>query len=260
MLLRSVTKHVKDQNWFAVVLDLAIVVFGVFMGIQVANWNEEIAGEKQAKILLQRLYSDINSDLESITVELDYQAAVRNYSMTAVDALNNINSVSDEQFVIGAYQASQINSVWSSRATYNEMLSTGEINLIKDESLKGLIFGYFAVDFATVPLMLKMAPYREYIRGHMPVEIQDEIKKLCGDKIINIANTFASVLPTTCDLDLSDELINETAAFLRSKPDILFNLQFQIAVNDTKVFNLENFANESRKLMDAIKDFENESR
>jgi hypothetical protein len=37
MILRSVTKHVKEQNWFAVGLDLLIVVFGVFIGPQVAN-------------------------------------------------------------------------------------------------------------------------------------------------------------------------------------------------------------------------------
>jgi len=41
MLLRSVIKHVKTQNWFAVILDFFIVIIGVFIGIQVANWNEK---------------------------------------------------------------------------------------------------------------------------------------------------------------------------------------------------------------------------
>lgn len=40
MLLRRITKHVKDQNWFAVGIDFVIVVFGVFIGIQFANWND----------------------------------------------------------------------------------------------------------------------------------------------------------------------------------------------------------------------------
>ena len=39
MLLRRVIEHVKAQNWTAVVLDFVIVVMGVFIGIQVANWN-----------------------------------------------------------------------------------------------------------------------------------------------------------------------------------------------------------------------------
>ncbi len=40
MRLRNVTKNVKEQNWFAVFLDFLIVVLGVFMGIQLGNWNQ----------------------------------------------------------------------------------------------------------------------------------------------------------------------------------------------------------------------------
>ena len=57
MLLRSITKHVRDQNWFAVFLDFVIVVVGVFIGLQVANWNEarveqrELAGQLNSCLL-----------------------------------------------------------------------------------------------------------------------------------------------------------------------------------------------------------------
>ena len=40
MRLRRINEHVKTQNWFAVGLDFVIVVVGVFIGIQVSNWNE----------------------------------------------------------------------------------------------------------------------------------------------------------------------------------------------------------------------------
>ena len=40
MILSSVVKHVREQNWFAVGVDFLIVVVGVFIGIQVSNWNE----------------------------------------------------------------------------------------------------------------------------------------------------------------------------------------------------------------------------
>jgi len=39
MILRRLTEHVKAQNWFAVALDFVIVVVGVFVGLQVSNWN-----------------------------------------------------------------------------------------------------------------------------------------------------------------------------------------------------------------------------
>jgi hypothetical protein len=40
MLLRRVIENVKAQTWLAVSLDFVIVVVGVFIGIQVANWND----------------------------------------------------------------------------------------------------------------------------------------------------------------------------------------------------------------------------
>ncbi len=39
MILRRISAPVKDQNWFAVGVDFVIVVIGVFIGIQVSDWN-----------------------------------------------------------------------------------------------------------------------------------------------------------------------------------------------------------------------------
>lgn len=255
MLLRRVTQHVKTQNWFAVILDLLIVVFGVFIGIQVSNWNEERAGEKQAQVLIERLYADLENDQAVLANVLDYQAVVKTYAVRAVDALNGDPSVNDEQFVIATYQASQINLPWSYQSTYNEVLSTGQINLIKSTALKSKILGYYSDDWAKQPLITKIAPYREFIRGRMPFQIQDAIRRDCGDTQIPIAETFAARLAASCDLDLPDELFTETAAFLRAQANILYDLQFQISVFDVQVSNMLGFKNETEKLMKAIKEY-----
>ncbi len=58
MLLRRVIEHVKAQNWTAVALDFVIVVVGVFIGIQVSNWNAARIAEVQAEDLLQRMIEE----------------------------------------------------------------------------------------------------------------------------------------------------------------------------------------------------------
>ena len=58
MLLRRITKHVKDQNWFAVGIDFFIVVVGVFIGIQVANWNEARILKTEEAAFLVRLHQE----------------------------------------------------------------------------------------------------------------------------------------------------------------------------------------------------------
>ena len=40
MILRRVIQHFRKQEWTAIGIDFFIVVFGVFMGLQVSNWNE----------------------------------------------------------------------------------------------------------------------------------------------------------------------------------------------------------------------------
>lgn len=64
MLLRRVTRHVKDQNWFAVGLDFVIVVIGVFIGLQVANWNDARLQKVDERQLIQRL-ADEAQELKS---------------------------------------------------------------------------------------------------------------------------------------------------------------------------------------------------
>lgn len=59
MLFRRLAQHVKDQNWTAVGLDFAIVVMGVFIGIQVANWNTAVQDRVNEQRLLTSLYQDI---------------------------------------------------------------------------------------------------------------------------------------------------------------------------------------------------------
>jgi hypothetical protein len=254
MILRSVTKHVKEQNWFAVFVDLLIVVVGVFIGIQVSNWNEEIAGKKQAGVLLNRLYEDLNNEQKAFNSSLKYRAIVRNYAMTAIDALNGEKTVSDEAFVIGAYQASQIGRINSYRATYSEMLSTGQINLIKNEQLKSMIFGYYAEDVTNSRSLSEPSLYRKFIRGLMPIAVQNAIKLACGDKVVEVGQSFGYTLPTSCDLQFPDKAISETASLLRSNPDMLNNLQYQITVNEAETFIITSFEQEIHKVMVAIKE------
>ena len=61
MLLRRVIEHVKTQNWIAVAIDFVIVVVGVFIGIQVANWNDDRKDRTDEVYFLSRILVDIDA-------------------------------------------------------------------------------------------------------------------------------------------------------------------------------------------------------
>ncbi|WP_425411068.1 hypothetical protein [Hyphococcus sp.] len=64
MLLRRITEHVKAQNWTAVALDFVIVVVGVFIGIQVANWNDARAERQDEAAILERFHDETVAAIE----------------------------------------------------------------------------------------------------------------------------------------------------------------------------------------------------
>jgi len=53
MIFRRIKAHIEKENWFAVGIDFCIVVIGVFIGIQVANWNETRADVNRGQALMQ---------------------------------------------------------------------------------------------------------------------------------------------------------------------------------------------------------------
>ena len=60
MILRRVIAHVRKQEWTAIALDFVIVVFGVFFGIQVSNWNGSRLDAQRAHGYLARIHGARN--------------------------------------------------------------------------------------------------------------------------------------------------------------------------------------------------------
>jgi len=65
MILRRITEHVKTQNWFVVGLDFVIVVVGVFIGIQLGNWNDARLDQRAYRDAMTRLAEDMAKTLHS---------------------------------------------------------------------------------------------------------------------------------------------------------------------------------------------------
>jgi len=79
MLLRRMTEHVRDQNWFAIALDFFIVVFGIFIGFQLTNWNEDRKADVAYDEARARLVAESEANLVAIdvmTTQIDAQLPI----------------------------------------------------------------------------------------------------------------------------------------------------------------------------------------
>ncbi|WP_412061317.1 hypothetical protein [Rubrivirga sp. IMCC45206] len=88
MILRRITQHVREQNWTAIGIDFVIVVVGVFIGIQVSNWNAARVDREAEARYLRDLREDIREDhLDIVAVIESANARVLAVNSILRDAL-----------------------------------------------------------------------------------------------------------------------------------------------------------------------------
>lgn len=181
MILRRLTKHVNDQNWFAVGLDFIIVVFGVFIGIQLGNWNAGRADDARAETYMERLGSDIDTDIINARRKLVFWSEVSAYGRLGLDyaETGQASGKSEWQMLLAYFQASQVDEFFVTDTTYQEMRSAGELSLIKDEALRETLGNYYALSGNAV--LTELPRYRERVRGKIPIRMQSYIWTHCYD-------------------------------------------------------------------------------
>jgi hypothetical protein len=72
MLLRRFILHVRQQQWFAVTLDLVVVVLGVFVAFQVDRWYEAQQAESRALAHFDSLAADFAQNRERLLKAIGY--------------------------------------------------------------------------------------------------------------------------------------------------------------------------------------------
>lgn len=75
MLIRRFSQHIKDQNWFAVVLDFFVIVIGIFIGLQVTDWNQQRLDRQKAAYHLTFLYDEIAAEIVAAEAEIEQSRA-----------------------------------------------------------------------------------------------------------------------------------------------------------------------------------------
>ena len=144
MILRRITEHLKSQNWFAVAIEFVIVVVGVFMGLQVQDWNDQRKERLEEYDLLVRLYEETQTLLEAQREEL---VGLR----SRADILMGANPVLFSQEPLRVLSGIECEHIASSHVyrrppdelpVLDEMYATGRFDLLRDNAIKEQLRGY----------------------------------------------------------------------------------------------------------------------
>ncbi|XUU61249.1 hypothetical protein ACRAQ6_02965 [Erythrobacter sp. HA6-11] len=179
MILRRITSHVRDQNWTAIGIDFLIVVVGVFLGIQIGNWNDDRADRQRGQDYLERIVADLDADLRGYEQNIQFWTVVRDYGLVATTYADtgDAGNKTHWQLLLAYFQASQAAEFYSTDTTYEELKSAGELGLIDDVALRDQLASYYRG--SDNPILSERTRYREHVRGTIPTDIQSYIWENC---------------------------------------------------------------------------------
>lgn len=240
-MLRRVVAHLRRQDWTAVVIELIVVMVGVFIGLQASNWNGDRQTDAKAADFTQRLRADLREEAWGYEYEIEYSHEVLASAKRAADALSGTTPLSDEALLVAAYRATQYRFNIRRRATYDELTSTGEIGLIRDATLRDLaVRVYSAQMFDTIHDEGLKNQYRGAFRMAISYDVQHTLAAACGDRLVPTGDYKAieHSLDYACSTGLSPQAIAASAAILRGDPHFLECLRLRIADIETNQGNL----------------------
>lgn len=213
MLLRRVIEHVKDQNWFAVGIDFAIVVIGVFVGIQVSNWNESMSMKARETELLVELESEIERAVILTEQKAEAISDVVAAGRRSLEFLQGEQACTSEcwPILLDLYHASQWQLIDVNRSTYDEMRRQG---LPRSRAVIDAVEGYLSQN-RTLSVTNLLPDYRIRVRQLIPVEAQGYYWKNCYT-LADGAETYV----LDCPPGISDALATTTVETIRATPEI----------------------------------------
>ena len=140
MILRRLATAFRKQDWFTVAVETLIVVFGVFIGLQVNNWNEARQDYAVERHLKAGLIADASVILDETRLKIDAISEGLEAMESLLDALKQKDSA-----LVEADVSAQINLAFylpshaKRSPTLLEAQNDGALSLIRDDKMRHAI-------------------------------------------------------------------------------------------------------------------------
>jgi osmotically-inducible protein OsmY len=240
MVIRRIREHVATHNWFAVLVDVVIVVLGVFLGTQVNNWNQARLDAGRAEEYRTRLVDELDFNARQYALQTAYYRRARAYGLRALASLDGGRPLSDRDFVIAAYQLTQTDTTMAKTGVYAEMTTNGLGDRLGDAETQQVASDFYLTAQVSQQLLESTFPYRTMLREAMPYAVQARIREECGDRSVYYKGRLVGITTVSpCPMRMSRQEASQAAAAVRSVPEIEGQMTRYIASLDEKIANLE---------------------
>ena len=141
MILRRLAEAVTEQNWFTVVLEVLIVVVGIFIGLQVDDWNQDRKDRATERDYLERLLADTIFNIGQVKVKAQsyFDRAESLSRIVAHVGQGKVEGIDAEDITYAFCYWYMPEGIRLQTSTYDEMTATGALELLADRNVRQLL-------------------------------------------------------------------------------------------------------------------------
>ena len=145
MRFRRLRTRMRAQDWFGAGVDLVLVVLGVFLGIQMSNWNEARRERSEERRYYEQVLRDLRTDLKTLATakrRADLHDRAAELTLAALESGVPRGETAGE-VALSIHWAGFLYLPYPSRGTYDELVSTGNLGLLREPALKTALARYY---------------------------------------------------------------------------------------------------------------------
>ncbi len=155
------TKSIKQKKWMHYLLELLVVFIGVTAGFLLNNWREDNAELNLEKKYLESFYADVTAD----AIDLDsliYRSQTKEDTLLSILRKSILKNEPLNEELAKKLVKEILYIEWFTPAndTYEDIINSGNLNIISDYNLKEKISSYYS-------FQNQVASVEEYYTKHM---------------------------------------------------------------------------------------------
>ncbi len=141
MILRKLADAIREQNWSTVILEILIVVVGIFIGLQVDGWNEGRKKQQDIELQLLRIADDaavLLAETDQLIVDFDNRIARAQIALEVLDG-TPLTEANTPAFELALEESFQLNEVEVDLPSLDILMNTGDIDQVADANARNAL-------------------------------------------------------------------------------------------------------------------------
>lgn len=148
MIIKRTAQAIRRQDWFAVFVEILVVIVGLMLAFQLDRWWEQRGDRAQEGQYIQRLIADVEADIEGLEFALELQTIRLDMAelLMAVVAEPEEASRRPVEFLGAVSQSTYIYTPIPTSHTFDDLRSTGNMRLLRNTDFKNLLHDYYGFE------------------------------------------------------------------------------------------------------------------